>query len=193
MSWNTRLTSSPTRWAVLAALCLFASCAPASAPSGTAWKTFAPDGAGFSVLMPAVPERDRRYAKNEGGTIETNVYTHLLADGGVYTIVDQILPPGTDLSASVDNVLDDAAKRQVYSASGEIVSQQKVFLSGHPGRRVEATVPESAIPGGAVLKGRLYLVGHRLYEIIAVVPKADAGSPDTDRFLDSFQIKESER
>ena len=50
--------------------------------------------------------------------------------------------------------------------------------------------PERAVQGGASLKARIYLVGPRLYELVAVVPTTDAAGPATGQFLDSFELKE---
>lgn len=165
-----------------------ASCAPADT---SVWKTFSPEGAKFSVSMPGTPERNRGYGKNESGTLETNVYTYVLPDGGFYTVVDAALPQNFDAKQGTAVALDSACDQVAGSADARLVSKEKVFLGRHEGRQIEAEVPESAVAGGGIMRGRIYLAGSRLYEVVAVVPKAAASSPSIARFLDSFEVKES--
>ena len=173
----------------LAASWMLAACAPADR---TPWATFSPERGGFAVLLPGTPERQQSFADNESGTVETNVYTLLLERGGFFKVVDLALPANVDAARGADAVLDSACAGVVDSASGRLVSKQTIYVSGRPGRQLEADVPESVVPGGASLKARIYLVGPRLYELVAVVPKSEAAGPATGRFLDSFEIKESQ-
>jgi hypothetical protein len=185
MRTSTRRTLS--RAAVAVAASALSACAPADA---TPWATFSPEGGAFTVAMPGTPEREQQFAQNESGTVDTRVYTLLLDRGGFFKVVDLALPANVDVKAGADAVLDSAVVGVVDSASARLVSRQKIFVSNRPGRQVEAEVPESAVPGGGTLKARIYLVGPRLYELVAVVPKADAAGSAPARFLDSFELKE---
>jgi hypothetical protein len=173
--------------ALACAVAIAAGCAPADA---RVWKTFAPEGGGFSVSMPGTPERRHDFAQHDSGTIETNVYTLLLPEGGFYTVADAALPPGVDTKGGAEAVLDSACDRIVDSASARLVTKQTIFLNGRPGRQLEAVVPESAVAGGGTMRGRVYLVGPKLYQLIAVVPKPATTTGAVDRFLDSFVLKE---
>lgn len=168
-------------------LCALSACAPPERAAAS-WRAFAPEGAGFTVLMPGVPERRHEVARGERRSVETDVYTLELPAGGFYSIVISRLPKRAEPGRETDQALDSAVERAVASASARLVSKQTVFLGGQPGRQVEAEAPESAVAGGATLKGRMFVSGERLYEVIAVVPRAEAGSPATARFLDSFEL-----
>ncbi len=180
--------TAPTLLAVV--LCALSACAPPERAAGT-WRAFGPEGAGFSVLMPGVPERRHEVARGAAGSVETDVYTLELPGGGFYSIVVSRLPKRSASGRETDQALDSAVERAVASASARLVSKQTVFLGGEPGRQVEAEVPETAVAGGATLRGRFFVSGERLYEVIAVVPRAEASSPATARFLDSFEVNPS--
>jgi hypothetical protein len=191
MSRSTPLTSRrPSRRAAFASVALVATLASCAAPAASNWTTFAPEGGGFSVSLPGVPTRDHQFPKNESGSFEMNVYTLVLDGGGFFTVAESKLPPNVDTKDGADAVLDSACDRVVASASARLVAKQTIFLSGHAGRQIEANVPESAVAGGATLRGRVYLVGGRLYELAAVVPRPAASAAATNRFLDSFEVKE---
>jgi hypothetical protein len=172
------------------ALCALGACAPPDRAAAT-WRAFAPEGAGFSVLLPGVPERQHEVARGERQSIETDVYTLDLPAGGFYSVVVSRLPKRAEPGSETDRALDSAVERAVASASARLVSKQTVFLGGQSGRQVEADVPESAVAGGGTLRGRVFVSGERLYEVIAVVPRTEAGSPATARFLESFELTAS--
>jgi hypothetical protein len=55
--------------------------------------------------------------------------------------------------------------------------------SGRPGREFNATA------NGKKVRGRVFLVGARLYQITVVGSEAFAASNDATAFLDSFKLK----
>lgn len=175
------------RAAAFALAAVAAACAPPSADTAR-WQAVSPEGAKFSVQMPGVPRRDHDVGTNPNGAVETNVYTYDKPEGGFYSVVDSTLPsrPSSDQEAAA--VLDSACDRVVGSASARQTERQVIFISGNAGRQVTAEVPESAVAGGAALRARVYLVGTKLYEVIAVVPKAEADA--AARFLDSFEVNQ---
>ena len=182
--------NTPTLALLAVAACALGACAPPERAAGT-WRAFGPEGAGFSVQMPGVPERRREVARGAAGSIETDVYTLDLPAGGFYSIVVSRLAKRADPGRETALALESAVDRAVASAAARLVSKQTVFLGGSTGRQVEAEVPESAVAGGATLKGRVFVSGERLYEVMAVVPRAEADSPATARFLDSFELSAS--
>jgi hypothetical protein len=192
MSCSTSRTSSRRRvasaaGAALALASALAACAPVDA---TPWRTLAPAGAGFSVAMPGDPTHDRRYGKNDVATLETNVYTLVLDEGGVYTVAESRLPPSVDSKSGTPALVESACDRLVSSASARLVSKHTVFLGGREGRQLEADVPESAVAGGGTMLGRVFVSGDHLYEVVAVVPRPAASSSSVERFLGSFQLSE---
>ena len=68
---------------------------------------------------------------------------------------------------------------------GTLVSEVPVELSGHPGRAVRIEAAE----GRALVQGRFYVVGSRLYQVLATTAPERATGADVVEFIDSFALR----
>ena len=66
------------------------------------------------------------------------------------------------------------------------MNKSTISLGEFPGREVKLHMSS----GDLLIWNRVYLAGARMYQVMAVVSKADEtkSAPDVSRFLDSFKI-----
>src|SRR5262249_35408647 len=85
--------------------------------------------------------------------------------------------------------LDAQTKGSVASLKGKLVSEKATLTLGkgkHPGREIVIALPEK----GRFYRARIFLVGTRLYQVVAMGPEDFARGKPADRFLDSFKLAE---
>jgi hypothetical protein len=120
----------------------------------------------FKVQMPGKPvERTKLWILQEGGNAYAVSYCDLPMDA-----------TELQLDAVVDRVCGKSGRKLIRST--ETTLQQK-----YPGREVTAEVP-----GGTMLRARIFIAGRRLYQVVVDGSKAWVNSVDREKFLDSFVI-----
>jgi hypothetical protein len=168
--------------AALAALLL------GQAPFPDGWTAFTSTRGGYSAAFPARPNEVARTVKRADASV--TMATATLRNGPVsYTIASGELD---EVPGNVDALLDSTAALLIQTVKGAPATPSPIELEGHPGRAFESTIPRNVMAGGGILKGRVYLVGNRLFELTAVQP---AGGPsarpqDADAFLEAFKPTE---
>ena len=85
------------------------------------------------------------------------------------------------------SLLDGTRDVVVSSSKGKLLSEKKIILDKNPGREFRAELPIGEDRKGGILKCRIYLVGHRVFQIMAVSPKDEANTKDIDVFFRSFK------
>lgn len=156
------------------------------------WVIVEPAGAGFRARMPEPPTIER-YAANSPrlGDLEIHSYTVDRGLGG-YIITYADLPPSA-LKDGPDAVLDTEAKAAAADLieRGATPFEDRSIVSGtHPGRAFSFSVSDRIVAGGGTARVRVFLAGDRLFTATVVGQKDFVARPDTDKFLDAFQIIE---
>jgi hypothetical protein len=70
----------------------------------------------------------------------------------------------------------------------KVLDARPTSLDGYPGRQYALELPESKMPGGGTYRARAYLVNQRLYQVVAVTPRANASPTDAEKFFRSFRL-----
>jgi len=141
----------------------------------TGWEEFAPDGAGFSVLVPTKPV--------ETVTTKTNYTMHSFTTTAgratyvaSYTDYQQIkLGPAAFLNANRD--------RFNKALQAKLVTSREITVDGHTG--IEFTSENPA----ANIRSQLFLIGKRMFQTASVVFKDVDQTREVDRFFSSFKFK----
>ena len=157
-------------------------------PDKFTWHLYQPESKSFSVLVPFEPQHEHQSSQVGDATVESDVYVVELPDGGFFTVVESTLPRNIDDKGGAGEILESSCARLVESASGTELGRKEITLGPHKGREVEATVPDSEVPGGGSLRARVYLARPRLFEVIVIVPRGDVQSSSVTKFLDSFKV-----
>jgi len=167
----------------------------ASASTGaSAWQTFAPEKAGFSVSMPGLPEESTREVRAGGQSAAVQVRTYRLAAGGLkYEIGRSGQLPKQPMShpdymemekiyAGVAQVVAIALAGENQESKFRLVSEQTISLDGYEGREYEfAAEGERAVV-------RLFLVERALYGFSVTGANREMTAESVSRFLDSFAL-----
>lgn len=144
----------------------------------TGWEEFAPEGGGFSVLVPTKPVETITTKPNytmRSYTTTAGRATYVVS----YADYQQIkLAPAAFLNANRD--------RFNKGLQATLVSSREVTVDGHTG--IEFTSENPA----ANIRSQLFLIGKRMFQTASVVFKDTDQTREVDRFFSSFKfIKES--
>jgi hypothetical protein len=154
---------------------------------GPQWKPFVSTEGGFGVLAPGTLTHERKNDSPLGIPIDSHTYKLILewsADEAVgYTVMYSDFPDFLVAASDPSKMLDDAWKGAVKKADDKSYKARDISLDGHPGK--EVTHIQS---GRMTMDVRLYLVKHRLYQVMAARTPRGASASDVTRFLDSFRL-----
>jgi len=160
--------------------------AAASTGSGAAtWMTFAPEGAGFAVSVPAMPEET-----TQGGRGQLRSY-RLAAEGLKYEIGRTGQMPEQLVSqpeyvekffAGARHGLVAALEQSNPQIKFRLVSEQAVSLDGYEGREYEFDAE------GHRAVARLFLIERSIYALSVLGAKSDMTPDKVNKFLDSFAL-----
>ena len=140
----------------------------------TGWEEFAPEGGGFSLLVPTKPV--------ETITTKTNYTMHSFATTAgratyvvSYTDYQQIkLAPAAFLNANRD--------RFNKALQATIVSSREITVDGHTGLEFTSENP------AANIRSQLFLLGKRMFQTASVVFKDSDQTREVNRFFNSFKF-----
>lgn len=141
-------------------------------PAG--WITLAPEGAGFSVLLPgkAVETVDKKASYTLHSFNVTAGRATYVASFTDY--LPGKLDPATALIANRDKF----NKR----LSAKLVSSREVTVDGHTGIEFSSETP------AANVKSQLFLIGNRMFQTVAFVFRDVDETKNVTRFFDSFRF-----
>ena len=143
-----------------------------------AWELVKPNNLGFSVEFPGKPEYKEEEG-DDGGKIRTYA---VASPAAAYDLTIWDLPEGSVGAEHVSQVLDNFRERTLDGLHAKLKSETKIEIGGHQARDVTADVM------GMVWRGRIVVAGNRLYQIVAIVSKAEEQSATTEKYLLSFKL-----
>lgn len=173
--------------------CAFATalvgCGNPNASSGK-WTRLTDSQGKFTVEMPGTPEKASYGMPIVSGTMNFISYTLDMPNQArsffvCYTDYPPGIADGGDASAHV--VIDKYVAGGSRKKNLQLERKSKITIGNHPGQ--ECLFDEPAY--GDKSLWRVYLVGNRLYQLVANwAPQDNDASLDALRFLDSFQLVE---
>lgn len=114
--------------------------------------------------------------------------TSTLPDGSVFDISYVDLPDNDSESAKV-TTLDDLVEQLVERSHGKLNNEIAFDVSGHEGR--EFTLDRDVEDGRIAIHARVVLVEKRAYQVIWAKMNGTVPSGDSETFLRSFRLVES--
>jgi hypothetical protein len=149
------------------------------------WTEYTSKEGGFSVSLPPgkVQQQDQQ-AATPAGKLTIQIYGVELASkaGGFITMYSDY--PDAVMSAGTDKLLDGAkAGATAFGKGAKITGESKITVEGHPGREWVIDVP-----GQGVLKGRVFFVKNRFYQLVAGGDPKKVPEKDVQKFFDSFKL-----
>jgi hypothetical protein len=157
---------------VLVLIAVFSELQAQTEPSG--WVTLAPEGAGFSVLVPGEPiekiDQKKSFTLHSFNvTVGRATYIASYSD-----YLPGKLDPVTALTANRDKFNQ--------SLQGKIISSHQITIDGQIG--IEFTTETSA----ANVKSQLFLIGNRMFQIVVFVFRDANETENVNRFFESFRL-----
>jgi hypothetical protein len=144
------------------------------------WKTYTFADSGFSASFPAKPNEGSQSQDNERfGRMESKVY---LAEHGGAAFAVSVTSFAKKVTDKPDALLDGIRDDFVAGTKGKLLREAPATVRGFPGRALELEAP------GQSIVARIYLVDTRLYLLVTVHPRENAGAPNAKRFLDGFTL-----
>jgi hypothetical protein len=159
-------------FSLLVLVTLFINTPAQTEPSG--WITLAPEGAGFSVLLPnkAVETVDKKASFTLHTFNVTAGRATYIASYSDY--LPGKLNPATALTANRDKFNK--------SLQATLIATREITVGGHTGIDFTSETP------AANVKSQLFLIENRMYQMVAFVFKDVDETRNVDRFFESFKF-----
>jgi len=145
------------------------------------WKEFRSSEGAFSILLPGTPTEQISTA----GPIDFHFFV-LEQKDITYMVGYSDYPDTLVQERTPDVMLDGTRDGAVANVQGELLSELIISLNEYPGRELKI----ESHGGKVTTKTRIFMVGHRLYQVMVATRKEKAFSENVKRFLDSFKLLE---
>lgn len=149
-------------------------------------REFKSEAGGFSVITPYTLKETVQSVDTQAGAIDIHIFsadrndTSLLVGYSDYPV--EIVK-----ASDPEKMLDGSRDGAVTNVKGELVAEVKTSLNNFPGR--ELTISAKAENGQEmILRGRIFLVDNRLYQVMAITSKGKGNSAEIGDFLASFKL-----
>ena len=141
----------------------------------------------FSVLMPGSPELETRTVNAPVFGSRDVMFSMKETDAGAFFVAYSDVPEEYVDVVGSSIILDGIRDSVLAIAQGNLLSELIISLEGHPGRSISASVQVGDQDG--ILRGDIYVVGSRLYQVYWIGPTDKRYSSDVvDEFLESFKL-----
>ena len=143
------------------------------------WSKFTSDEGHFSVLLPSKPEETKDTKDSPIGPYTVHLFTSKSASeiflvGWVDYDPKFHFDDQKEMEANRDNL--------VQSLKAKVLDTKQIKLDDYAG--IEFTAENEQV----AIRSRVYIVGRRPYQLIAVHFKPTPESADVDRFFSSFEV-----
>ena len=143
------------------------------------WTKFSPEGGNFSILMPGNPKAEVENKIGPFGPYTSNLFSE--TKGGTFYLIGWTDYPA-NVTLNVQGEINATRDNFIKSVAGRLIAEKEISLDGHPGLEFTAEMNSKFF-----VTSRIYVVGNRPYQILAVTPKY-SGQTDANRFLWSFRL-----
>ena len=147
---------------------------------------------GFSVLMPMTPQETAPLTQNANGpTVNSHEFfvdpDPSIEMGVMYNDFPESLPNLSIIgSPSFFDTAQEAALKQL--GAGRLISTRDGVFASHPMREIRFQVPDKSL----IYQTRIYVAGHRMYQIIVVSSEGVDASHEVDTLFNSFKLLNDE-
>lgn len=143
------------------------------------WTKFTSDAGRFSVLMPGKPEENKETKPSPNGPYTVNLYI-AKSTAGIYMAGWVDYDPKFNFGVQAE--LEANRDNFIKGVSGKLLDTKPIKFGANPG--IEFTAETDLV----FVRSRVYIIGKRPYQLLAIVRKDDRSSPSIDKFLSSFAL-----
>lgn len=144
------------------------------------WIKFSPPGSPFTVLLPAQPTEQKKVNESSNGPFTTVLYMSKTPEREIYMVGWVDYDPAFNFG--VQSELEANRDNFVKSLNATLLSTTPIKLGTYPGIEFKAE-----LTGRFDIVSRVYIVGHRPYQLIALAPVGVDASAARARFFSSFK------
>ena len=159
-------------FSLLVLVALFSNAPAQTEPPG--WFTLAPEGAGFSILLPGKAEE----TINKKSAFTLHSFNVTAGRATYIASYSDYLPgkldPTTALTANRDKF--------IKSLQATLISSREITIDGRSGIEFTSETP------AANVKSQMFLIGNRMFQTVAFVFKDVDETRNVDRFFESFKF-----
>ncbi|NJN63331.1 MAG: hypothetical protein HC795_19055 [Coleofasciculaceae cyanobacterium RL_1_1] len=141
------------------------------------WQVFNSDAGGFSLLMPGEP------IESESDGVKSYSVTRA-KESVTYTVSFIDFPTNPTQETNGITEAFTGIKDGIVEEGGKIRDEKTVAIKGFPGKELRVSMPD-----GALTRVRSYIVGKRLYLVMASTNNEQNLQKSLQGFLDSFRVK----
>ena len=140
--------------------------------------------------MPGKPKEQSRSVEAEAGALK--LYIAIFEDRSTAYLAAYTDYPEEYLSTiAEDDLLDSVVQTGVDSVGGTLTRQTNFPLGALRGREAEFETQAQGAQPAMLGKGRYFLAGNRLYQLMVVAPQRQGLPAAAQKFLDSFKLVEN--
>lgn len=151
----------------------------------TDWETISPADGGFTIRLPANSVTTSRRVNSDDRPSEVVIIQSTVRTMAYMVTYVDVSPTTARMPKSL---LDGTRDVVVLSSKGKLLSEKKIVLGKNAGREIRAEVALGQDRKGGILRCRIYLVGTRVFQVMAIGPKDEVGSKEVDAFFGSFKL-----
>jgi hypothetical protein len=165
---------------------LLALALPAARPlaaANTGWRVVRPEGGGITCEMPGEPTKASQMVSTPAGPINVVMYTYEVPTGAYVVSATPI--PRNAPAASAQQRLDGARDGAVKNVNGKLLEEKQIKVDNYPGRELLVKGPQ-----GVFIRERVFMVGDRLIQAVAVSP-SQTQTADMSHFFNSIKLSKN--
>jgi hypothetical protein len=157
-----------------------------SSVSADNWQSYTIENGNFTIEFPGEPNEQTKKVATEFGNLDMNILVYSDKDLS-YTVTYTDYPSSVLSTVNIDTFLINARKGAVKNTNGILLQDMIINYETYPGREVRIAI----MKGQAVIRIKYFLVGNRLYQVLAALPPAEEHTETTKRFFDSFTLNKN--
>jgi hypothetical protein len=151
------------------------------------WKEYVYTGDGFAIAAPSEPARNAQPIYVTGGTADAHVYTS--AAGSNAALMLFVFERHNTDRRSIQQIHAQAQDGALGPVKGKLRARTELALGKYRGAELEfeAQHPDLDTKTHQV-RSRYYVVGRKIYHLMAIAPVEEPFPTDADRWFKSFRL-----
>jgi hypothetical protein len=151
------------------------------------WKEYVYIGDGFAVAAPSEPGRSSQPIYVPGGTADAHIYTS--ATGSNTALMLFVFERHSKDRRSTQQIHAQSQEGALGAVKGKLRTRSELTLGKYQGAELEfeAQHPDTDTKTHQV-RSRYYVVGRKIYQLMAVAPIGEPFPADTERWFKSFRL-----